>query len=179
MRLLLIFTSFFISTIIVKGQGTPIYSFEIESIKGDSKINFSSFIGKKILVFTTASQDSTFNQYEELIQLSEIYKEDLVIVVFPTNSFQSESESGSILNSKYATSLSTFFIASKTRIKEPNIHPLFYWLTNSSQNGRMNSSLNRPGFKFLINKSGELVGIFSPVVRPMSSIMLNSLISIN
>ena len=51
------------------------------------------FKGKKILVVNTASKCGYTPQYEALQQLSEKYKEQLVIIGFPANDFK-EQEKG-------------------------------------------------------------------------------------
>lgn len=159
---------------------TSIYSFHVDSISGSGQINFSAFAGRKILIVNTASQDSSFSQYQELKQLYQIYKDSLVIVVFPTNSFSTENGSNDQIAALYnPSSTNQFAVAAKINVLGQDIHPLYLWLTTSLQNGRMNSKISKPCFKYLIGKNGKLVGVFGPIIRPMSSLLRASIESNN
>jgi glutathione peroxidase len=180
MRIFILFVVSCLCIETVRAQTTSIYSFQVDSITGQNTINFSSFQGKKILIVCTASQDTSFSQYEELKQLYQIYKDSLVIVVFPTNSFNSENGSNSMIAPTYAQFGAFIFpVAEKVNVKNPNIHPLYDWLTSSAQNGMLSSEITKPCFKYLINKNGQFRGVYGSRVRPMSTIMRQAIENVN
>jgi len=153
-----------------------IYSFVIDSVANGSQINFSVFQGSKILIVNMASQDSSFNQYGELQQLSQQYQGSLFVIAIPTNSFGSEPGDSTSLGSLYAQSPSGLFpVASKLSVNGADISTLYQWLTQQSQNGVMDSNVKMPGYKYLINSQGNLIGFFSPMIRPMSVVMANAI----
>lgn len=163
----------------VKSQ-TSIYSFELDSITGSSKISFAAFQGKKILIVNTASQDTSFSQYEELKQLYQLYKDSLVIVVVPSNSFGSEQGGNNQIAANYTqTTQFKFPVSRKEKVKNPDIHPLYAWLTTQAQNGMLSSEVTKPCFKYLINRNGEFRGIYGPRIRPMSTIMRQAIENVN
>jgi hypothetical protein len=41
----------------------------------------------------------------------------------------------------------------------------------------MDTDIKNPGYKFLISSSGMLVGAFSPRVRPLDDVLINSITS--
>jgi glutathione peroxidase len=179
MRLLITCSLIWLFSFSAKGQ-TSIYTYKVDSIAGQSTISFSSFQGKKILIVCTASGDTSFTQYDELKQLYQIYKDSLVIIVFPTNSFNTESGSNLQITTVYTqNNVYRFPVTGKVNVKNPGMHPLFEWLTSAVKNGMMNSSVNRPGYKYLINKNGQFRGVYGPRIRPMSSIMRSAIETIN
>lgn len=159
----------------VKSQST-IYSFSIDSIAGSTPINFSQLQGKRILIVTTASNDSSFYQYQELKILYEMYKDSFAIVAVPTNSFGTETGSGSLLANTYAQLGNYRFpVTAKTNVTNPSIHSLFYWLTTKSQNGLTDVVMSKPYYKFFIDKNGHLIGWLSSSINPLSNV-INELI---
>ena len=177
MRSVLIIMGLFFFSLVGKGQ-TSFYSFSIESIAGNQAINFSSFAGKKILIVNMASGDTSFSQYNQLKELYQIYKDSLVIVVIPANILSKELGTNEQIASLYAFNPVppfTFNVAAKMNITTANMHPLFMWLTTASLNGAINSQISKPGYKFLINKNGSLVGVFTPRIKPMSSILIQAI----
>ena len=52
--------------------------------------NFSSLIGKKVLIVNTASDCGFTGQYEALEKLQEKYAESLVVIGFPANDFKGQ-----------------------------------------------------------------------------------------
>ena len=172
MRKLFILAAMILKIGFASGQTTSIYSFQINSIDGQRTIDFSAFKGKKILIVNTASQDTSFNQYVDLKQLCQLYKDSLVIVVFPSNSFNTETGSNNQITSAYSqSSTGNFFVAEKVNVNNTSIHPLYLWLTSALLNGRLNTQISRPCFKFLINKKGELVGVYGQRIRPLNGIL--------
>jgi glutathione peroxidase len=148
---------------------TTIYDFKVPSLEG-STIDFSKFKGKKVLIVNTASECGYTPQYADLQKLYEAYKSKLVIVGFPANNFGgqepgSNTEIKEFCKKNYGV---TFIMAEKVSVKGADIHPLFKWLTNKSENGVMDAEIKWNFTKFLLDEKGKLVGVFPSKVNPNS-----------
>jgi|GEM_PF-876732 len=149
-----------------KGQSN-IYGFSATAVDGTA-INLSSFQGKKMLIVEAASQDSTFIQYHDLQRLSEHFRDSLVIIVLPTNSFNSEPlDDGQLSQVFQPSSGGQILVGVKVDVTGANIHPIFQWLTTASANGIMDTPVNAPFKKFLIDRNGRIAGVYSSKVNPM------------
>ena len=165
----------FMAVFIMKGSAfaqSSFYSLSIDSLGTNATISFSSFSGKKVLVTNMASADSSFRQYEELKQLYNIYKDSLVIVVLPVNNFGTETGNSQQVDSIYSqTADSTFFVSAKLDSQSVVTNTLYLWLISESLNGIRGTIIKRPGYKFLIDESGRLRGVFNDMVTPMSNVL--------
>lgn len=148
--------------------GNNVYDFKVDAIDG-SKIDFSRFKGKKILIVNTASMCGNTPQYAELENLYKKYKGKLVIVGFPANNFGGQ-EPGSnqqiqeFCTKKYAV---TFPMATKISVKGSDIHPLYRWLLEESRKKQLEPEEVTWNFqKYLLNEKGELVAVFKPKTQP-------------
>ena len=156
-----------------KGQSN-IYGFSTTTADG-STIQLSTFEGKKILIIPTASQDSTFGQYNDLLRLSERFRDSLVIIVCPTNSFQSEPLDNAQLVGVYVSTVnSPILVCSKVEVTGAGIDPLFKWLTTAAENGVLDTPMNAPFKKFLIDRNGRLAGVYNSNVGPMAAVLFNA-----
>lgn len=141
---------------------TSIYSFTIESLTGGKTIDFSSFRGKKILLINAASGDSANYKYAQIKQLNRQYKDSLVIIVFPSNSFNTEKTDEASMLAFYSQEADNGFpVTKKISVKGNDMDPIYQWLTQKSKNGVMDSEVGRPYQKYLISKTGKLIGVFS------------------
>ena len=160
----------------LKSKKPNIFPFEstIKSIDGSS-INFESFKGKNILFVNVASKCGFTKQYESLEKLSRLYKNDLVVIGFPSNQF-GQQEPGThdeiiqFCKSNYGV---TFLMTEKILVKGDNIHPIYNWLTSSELNGVLDSSVKWNFQKYFINKKGHLVDYFYSTTDPLSSKITN------
>jgi glutathione peroxidase len=148
---------------------TTIYDFKVPSLEG-STIDFSKFKGKKVLIVNTASECGYTPQYADLQKLYEAYKSKLVIVGFPANNFGgqepgSNTEIKEFCKKNYGV---TFLMAEKVSVKGADIHPIFKWLTNKSENGVMDAEIKWNFTKFLLDEKGKLIGVFPSKVNPNS-----------
>ena len=112
---------------------TAIHQFKVEGIEG-SEIDFAAFKGKKIMVVNVASECGYTHQYQQLQEIFEEFKSELVIVGFPSNDFGTQ-EPGSNAEIKTFCSLKygvTFPLAAKISIKGKNSHPIYKWLTTKN-----------------------------------------------
>lgn len=157
----------------VFSQASPnktFYNFTVKDITG-ADYNLAQLKGKKVMVVNTASKCGLTPQYEQLQDLYERYSDKgFVIIGFPANNFLSQ-EPGSneeileFCTSRYSV---TFPMMAKISVKGDDMHPLYQWLTQKSQNGLMDSEVKWNFQKYLIDGTGKLVKVIPPKEDPMS-----------
>lgn len=138
-------------------------------------VKMDQFKGKKVIVVNTASECGFTKQYAQLQELYEQFgSKGLVILGFPSNDFGgqepgTEEEIGAFCQKNYGV---TFPMMSKVSIKGDDVHPVYHWLTNKSQNGVMDASVKWNFNKFLIDEEGRLVEHFGSNVEPLDDEIL-------
>ena len=148
-----------------------IYSLPLNDIDGNP-INLGQFQGKKVLIVNTATNSSYVSQYDSLEQLYQKYKDSLVIIAIPSNSFGNESNDNPTIKDFVMSNYHIHYIlAQKMDVTGDTRSALYSWLTHIEQNNMMNNDVQGDFFKFLIDGSGRLVGAFVPSVDPMSDDM--------
>ncbi|MBU3675597.1 MAG: glutathione peroxidase [Chitinophagaceae bacterium] len=162
--------SFFGKPQALDAQTKSIYDFTVPGLDG-GKIKFSDFKGKKILIVNTASKCGYTPQYEELEALYKQHKDKLVIIGFPANNFMFQ-EPGSnetiaeFCKKNYGVS---FPMAAKISVKGKDMHPVYVWLTQKQYNGYSDNSVKWNFQKYLIDEKGNLIDVFEPGVKPLST----------
>jgi len=147
-----------------------IHQFMVKAIDG-TNFNFADLKGKKVMVVNTASKCGLTPQYELLEALYKEYlDQDFVIVGFPANNFlkqepATDQEIKEFCSKNYGV---TFPMMSKISVKGDDIHPLYTWLTQKSENGLMDSKVKWNFQKYLIDENGKLVDVLSPRDNPNS-----------
>jgi len=157
---------------------TDVYTLAYTPIDGSNSVSLDIYHGKKILLVNIATGSGYVNQLGELQQLHQQHGDSLIIIAFPSNSFNHEGRSNSEIRqfcqSNYNT---TFVLAQKTSVKGLDIHPVFNWLNRKTENNMLESEVLGDFQKYLINSDGKLIGEFSPVVSPLSSEIQNAIAS--
>ncbi len=154
---------------------TSIYTFSMPSIEG-KEINFNDYRGKKILLVNTASEGPYSNQYASLEALHQKYKDRLVIIAFPSNSFGHETKDNNAIKTFVHNSFNIHFrLAAKTDVLGENKTALYRWLSLASENGVMNGKPKGDFFKFLIDESGNMMGFFDGSIDPMNDKVQNAI----
>lgn len=169
--------------------GTSIYDFKVPGLTGN-EIDFANFKGKKIMIVNTASKCGNTPQYDDLEKLYEKYKDKLVIVGFPANNFNAQEpgtneEIAEFCKKNYGV---TFPMAEKISVRGSDIHPLFKWLVEQSNELAKNVPadnskdivwkrfLQDPVIwnftKFLLDEKGNLIAVFHNKENPMSEEIL-------
>lgn len=144
------------------------HSFKVETLEGEP-FDLSSLKGKKVLVVNTASKCGLTPQYEALQSLYEKYGgDDFMIVGFPANNFMNQEpgtpdEIREFCEENYGV---TFPMMEKISVKGDDMHPVYQWLTQKSQNGVLDSKVSWNFQKYLIDENGNLVKKFSPRTKP-------------
>lgn len=154
---------------------TSIYSITVTDIDG-GQINFSEFQGKKILIVNTASNSRYVSQYGELQQLHQAYGDSVVIIAFPSNSFDNEPMTNAEIKAFCQNNYNvTFKIAQKASVAGANVQSIYNWLAQQSENGVMNGVVVTDFQKFLIDENGLLIGVFAPSINPLHNSITNAL----
>lgn len=169
MQLLIILFNLFI---FFYSPNESIYSRTALSITGDT-IRLSDFQGRKILFVNIATGSEFVEQLAALQNLQVQHQESLVIVGFPSNSFGNEFRSNSDIfgfcQQQYNVQ---FLIASISDVSGNEINPIYAWLTKYELNGEFDSAVMSDFQKYLVNESGQLVGVFSGRTQPGSANLL-------
>jgi glutathione peroxidase len=146
------------------------YSLSALKINGDT-LHFSELKGKKLMIVNTASLCGYTYQYGELQQLyNDFGGENFEIIGFPANNFGSQ-EPGSnediedFCKENYGV---TFTMMSKISVLDPNMHPVYQWLTQKSKNGVADSKVQWNFQKYLINEDGTFERVVGTTTSPLT-----------
>ncbi|MFL0352594.1 glutathione peroxidase [Xanthomarina sp. GH4-25] len=147
-----------------------IYNISINSLTG-KPIDLTDFKGKKILFVNTASKCGFTGQYTQLQELSDTYKDQLVVIGVPCNQFggQEPGDAKDIESFCQVNYGVTFLITEKVDVKGERQHPLYSWLTTKDLNGVKNSSVKWNFQKYLIDEQGQLIDYYYSITKPNSS----------
>ncbi len=151
-----------------------LHDFTVKSI--DRKdYDLAQLKGKKVLVVNTASKCGLTPQYKELEALYKKYKDqNFVIIGFPANNFLSQ-EPGSNEEIKEFCQLNygvSFPMMAKISVRGKDIHPLYKWLTESTQ-----SEVLWNFQKYLIDEEGKIVDFLHPKKSPMDQKIIDFITS--
>lgn len=149
---------------------TGLYDFTVIDINGD-KFDMSQFEGKKVMIVNVASKCGLTPQYEQLQELYETYNEmGFTIIAFPSNNFNNQ-EPGSNKDIKEfceATYNISFPIMTKVDVIGEKKAPIYKWLTEKKENGKLDQEVTWNFQKYLIDRDGKLNAVIMPKVTPMS-----------
>jgi glutathione peroxidase len=145
-------------------------SLSLTTLEGD-KIDFTTFKGKKILFVNVASKCGFTPQYKDLQELHEEYKDKLVVIGLPCNQFGSQEpgssdEIATFCEKNYGVE---FLITEKIDVKGDNQDPLYKWLTNKSENGKVNMGVKWNFQKYLVDENGSMMDYFMSSTNPLST----------
>lgn len=152
----------------------PLYDFELNDIDG-KPVKLGQYGGKALLLVNVASKCGYTRQYAGLQSLYEKYKDTgLVVLGFPANNFGSQ-EPGT--NDEIKTFCTTTFNVSfpmfaKISVKGDDIHPLYSFLTGGTTNPDFAGEIKWNFNKFLVDRTGKLVGRYDSSVEPMSETLV-------
>ncbi len=162
-----------------KGVTPPVSFYELQAIKNDgTDFDFTSLMGKKVLIVNTASDCGYTAQYRELQLLYQQQGGNLVILAFPANDFKNqEPESNeAIANFCKVNYQVTFPLMQKTVvINSLQQNEVYRWLTDKNKNGWNTQQPEWNFSKYLVNEKGELTNYFSSGVSPLGKEIRNAL----
>lgn len=152
---------------LVAGQQRTFYDLSARTITGDT-LDFSVFRGEKVLVVNTASECMLTPQYKKLQQLYEEYGgDDFEIVAFPCNDFGNrEPGTNEEIKNFCQQYRVTFTLMEKISVKGDDQHPVYQWLTESSENGTLDAKVTWNFQKFLIDTTGHVIDYVGPPGSP-------------
>ena len=146
-----------------------IYDFSARSLAGEDT-PIKQFEGKVLLIVNTASACGFTPQYKGLETLQQQYgARGFSVLGFPCNQFGrqepgSAAEIGEFCTSNYAVSFPMF---DKIDVNGDNAHPLYQYLRRE-KTGLLGSAIKWNFTKFLVDRSGKVIGRYPPTTTPQS-----------
>ncbi len=152
-----------------------IHQFTVKDIAGND-FKIADLKGKKVLIVNTASECGLTPQYEQLQEVYETFKnKNFTIIGFPANNFGAQEPGSDQQIAKFckANYGVTFPMMSKISVKGSDMHEVYQFLTQKSQNGLQDSEVSWNFQKYLVNAKGELEKVVSPQTLPNDESILN------
>jgi glutathione peroxidase len=146
-----------------------IYDFSAKSLAGDDT-PLKRFEGKVLLIVNTASACGFTPQYKGLEALQQAFaSRGFSVLGFPCNQFGRQepgdaAQIGQFCETNYAVSFPMF---DKIDVNGDNAHPLYQYL-RGEKSGLLGSSIKWNFTKFLVDRSGNVVGRYAPTTTPES-----------
>lgn len=144
-----------------------IYDYTVKDNKGNN-VSLLDYKGKVLLIVNTATKCGFTNQYKGLQELYKKYQEQgLEILDFPCNQFLhqapgSAEEITTFCTGRFGIKFKQF---AKIKVNGKDEEPLYTYLKSNSK-GIFGKRIKWNFTKFLVNREGEVVGRFSPNVKP-------------
>ena len=158
--------------LLMAAKTANVYDFTIDDIDG-KPVNLGTYKGKVLLLVNTASLCGNTPQYGDLERIYEQYHEQgFEVLAFPANNFGQQepgtnAEIKGFCLTKYSVSFPLF---SKISVKGSDKHPLYQYLTEQSPfPGEVEWNFQ----KYLVDRSGHVVGRFHHRTKPMSPEVVN------
>ncbi len=148
---------------------TSVYDFSAKSLAGED-VPLKRFEGKVLLIVNTASACGFTPQYKGLQALQEAHgPRGFSVLGFPCNQFGRQEPGNAagikeFCESNYAVSFPMF---DKIDVNGGDAHPLYQYLRRE-KSGLLGSSIKWNFTKFLIDRSGKVVGRYAPTATPAS-----------
>lgn len=167
----------------------PIYEISAPKIDG-TPTKLGDFAGKVMLIVNVASKCGLTPQYEGLEKLYADYKDKgLVVLGFPANNFSGQEPGTNEQIQDFCRSVYgvDFPMFAKLSVRGDDQAPLYRVLTDAQPKRTLNAS-PKPGAvakqgekdvrwnfeKFLVSRSGEVVGRFDPDLVPLDPILVGA-----
>lgn len=147
---------------------TPFHALEVIQNNGNS-FKFETLKNKKVMLVNTASDCGYTAQYDDLQKLSEIYKDQLVILGFPSNDFgEQEKADDSVIEQFCKINFGVSFpLMSKSRVKKKeDQNEVFQWLSDKNKNGWNDMAPTWNFCKYLVDENGNLTHFFEAAIEP-------------
>lgn len=153
-----------------------LYDFKVNTIDG-KPADLSQYNGKKALIVNVATYCGNTPQYKGLQELSEKFKDKLVVLGFPANNFgkQEPGTNEEIKNFCEEEYHVTFPMFEKISVTGDDTHPLYKWLSSKEENGWNDQPPTWNFSKYLTDENGKLIKYFSDELDPMSDEIISEL----
>lgn len=160
----------------VKKPKESFYNLSATNMQGE-EVRFDSFKGKNILIVNTASKCGFTSQFEDLQKFHTQYKDSVIVLGFPSNDFAnqdpgSNKEIVEFCKKNYGVSFTMF---EKISVTGEEQHPIYHWLSDSTQNGWYQGAPTWNFCKYLVNAQGELVGYYGSSIKPFDPKIISDL----
>lgn len=148
---------------------TSIFDLEARRLSGGAE-SLGNYRGQVLLIVNTASRCGYTSQYEGLQALYEEYGDQgFSVLGFPSNDFAgqepgSDAEIGAFCRANYGVEFPMF---SKVRVKGPEAHPLYAYLT--SRPDPVGGPVKWNFQKYLVDRNGQVVARYASGVAPTDS----------
>ena len=152
------------------------FDYQINSINGEV-INLSKYKNNVVLLVNTASYCGFTNQYENLQNLWDKYREkNFILIAVPSNSFNQEKKSEKDVKEFCEVNFNINFpITSIYDVKGENAHEIYKW----AKNNHGKAAIPKWNFyKILINKDGKIVDTYSSFTKPDADKIKNKIESL-
>ena len=174
---------------------TAIQEIEFETM-GEGPTTLGAFAGSVVLVVNVASKCGLTPQYEGLERLATKYRaQGLVVLGFPANDFmgQEPGSDAEILEFCRSTYAVDFPVMSKIAVTGEAKHPIYAALTDAQPHASGDPEAHRERLrghnieanedpevlwnfeKFLVSRSGDVVGRFAPNMEPEDAALVSAL----
>ena len=135
----------------------------------NKEFDFAQLKGKAVLIVNTASKCGFTPQLKGLEELYEKYQpKGLEIVAFPSNQFMGQEplEGNGIAEFCEINYGVKFPIMAKSDVRGDNKYKVFQFLTDKKQNGTNNQQPWWNFWKYLVDKNGNLIEVYSSFTKP-------------
>jgi glutathione peroxidase len=146
---------------------SSIYDFTANSLAGD-EVPLKRYEGQVLLIVNTASACGFTPQYRGLEALHQQFSpRGFAVLGFPCNQFGAQepgdaSQIAKFCETNYAI---TFPLFAKIDVNGGREHPLYKYL-KSQKTGLLGPSIKWNFTKFLVDRTGKVVGRYAPTDRP-------------
>ena len=144
-----------------------IYDFTANSLAGD-EVQLKRYEGQVLLIVNTASACGFTPQYRGLEALHQQFSSrGFSVLGFPCNQFGAQEPGDAAQIAKFCESnyAITFPLFAKIDVNGGREHPLYKYL-KSQKTGLLGSSIKWNFTKFLVDRTGKVVGRYAPTDRP-------------
>lgn len=146
-----------------------IYDIPVKTEKGE-QYELDRYKGQVMMIVNTASKCGFTNQFTELEELYDKYKEEgFVVLGFPSNQFKQELSSGEeaaeFCRLDYGV---TFPMHEMVKVNGSEAHPLFKHLSSEAK-GLLGQSVKWNFTKFLVDRDGNVIKRYAPQDSPIKA----------
>ena len=146
-----------------------IYDIPVKTEKGE-QYELDRYKGQVMMIVNTASKCGFTNQFSELEELYEKYKEEgFVVLGFPSDQFKQElsssEDAAEFCRMDYGV---TFPMHEMIKVNGAEAHPLFKHLSSEAK-GLLGQSVKWNFTKFLVDRDGNVIKRYAPQDNPMKA----------
>lgn len=146
-----------------------IYDIPVKTEKGE-QYALDRYEGKVMMIVNTASKCGFTNQFTQLEELYNKYKDEgFVVLGFPSDQFKQElsssEEAAEFCRLDYGV---TFPMHEMIKVKSADAHPLFQHLSSEAK-GLLGQSVKWNFTKFLVDRDGNVIKRYAPQDNPLKA----------